>query len=125
MMMISFGWTAEAVKARRKTCTRRTWKDSHVKRFKKGDVVQAFDKDRRYKGQQISLIRLTADPVKEPLASMPASDYEAEGFAYLNEHPELVPKSMPYDVSPAGFEAWRKSGETMWVIRFEYVEENE
>jgi hypothetical protein len=34
----------------------------------------------------------------------------AEGFAYLYQNPYLIPKSMPIDVSPEGFNTWRDSG---------------
>jgi hypothetical protein len=50
---------------------------------------------------------------------MPDEDYVREGFHFLYEHPSLLPKSMPFDVSPAGFRAWRQSGGSMWVLRFE------
>jgi hypothetical protein len=120
-MIISFGWTSAAVRARVKRCTRRAWKESHARKFKQGDLVRAFDKDPRCGGREICIIRLTCDPYLEPTCLMPLSDYEAEGFRYLAENPHLVPDSMPYDVSIAGFEAWRQSDATMWVIRFEYA----
>ncbi len=122
MMDISFGWTWPAMKAGRKTCTRRAWKPRHAAMFKKGDIVRATDRARFLGVREHCLIRLTADPVLEPLAAMPDSDYQAEGFEYLREHPELVPDSMPIDVSPEGWYIWRRSGGDMYVVRFEYVE---
>lgn len=62
------------------------------------------------------------DPTFEPMINMPDSDYEAEGFAYLNENKHLLPKSMPYDVSLAGFRDWQNDGSSLWVVRFEMVE---
>lgn len=123
MIFINFGWTTAAVKARQKMVTRRKWKAIHASKFKAGDLVEAYDS---YVGKQIATLRLTEDPYYESMIRMPVSDYKAEGFAYLKQHKELLPKSMPksmpYDVSWAGFCDWRNSGVSMWVIRFEYVD---
>lgn len=121
MMHISFGWTAPAIEAQQKTCTRRHWKDSHARKFRQGDWVIACDKALFRGGKEIKVIKLTADPAREPISTMPDSDYEAEGFAYLAEHPELIPASMPYDVSFMGFRFWRNSGAVLWTVRFEYL----
>lgn len=121
IIIVSFGWTAAAFIARRKTVTRRDWKASHIKKFKAGKVFAGYDKDPRYGGKLIGIARMIEDAHMEPMAKMPASDYEAEGFVYLNEHPELVPDSMPIDVSPEGFEAWRNSGGENAVVRFEIL----
>ena len=121
MLIISFGWIAPAILARRKTKTRRDWKPSHRAKFRAGRIVAAYDKDPRYGGKKIGEIRLTSDARLEAMSCMPDEDYEAEGFAYLNDHPDLVPKSMPIDVSPEGFNAWRESGESMTVVEFEIV----
>lgn len=120
MMHISYGWTSPAVKARRKNRTRRAWKDSHAKKFKPGTLFQMLDKDYRYKGKCFGIGRIVSVH-KEPIADMPDSDYEAEGFAYLHANPHLVPKSMPIDVSPEGFRAWRDSGEVYYTVTFEIV----
>jgi hypothetical protein len=121
MMHISYGWTSPAVKARRKTMTRRDWKDSHAKKFKPGDLFKMYDKDPRYKGKCFGVGRIVSLH-KEPIADMPDSDYEAEGFAYLFQNLHLVPKSMPIDVSPEGFNAWRNNGATYYTVEFEIME---
>lgn len=122
MKIISFGWTAAALVARAKTVTRRTWKAHWAANFKKGDYCKAYNKDPRYGGSHIALIKLTEDVRLEPLIKMPDSDYEAEGFVFLAANPWLVPKSMPYGVSLEAFEAWRQSGGEMYVVRFEVEE---
>jgi hypothetical protein len=121
MIIVSFGWTAPAFRAREKTVTRRDWKPSHVKKFKKGRLFAAYDKDPRYGGKSMGVARVLEDAYLEPMSHMPDADYEKEGFAYLAKHPELVPKSMPIDVSREGFEAWRMSGGSKTVLRFEIV----
>lgn len=118
MKIMSFGWTAAALVVGEKTVTRRDWKDSHAAKFKAGDIVQAYDKAPFAGGKRIGYIQLTADPVKLPMDTMPACDYLNEGFAYLHEHPELIPASMPIDVSEQGFIDWRNSGGEKWVVRF-------
>ena len=122
MLIISFGWTSAAFVAGEKDVTRRDWKPIHAAKFKKGTLAAAWDKDPRYGGKKIGVIRITEDVKYEAMADMPDSDYAAEGFAYLHKHPELVPASMPIDVSPKGFEAWRQSGGKKAVVRFEEVE---
>ena len=121
MMHISFGWTSPAVKARSKTRTRRNWKDSHAKKFRPGGLFKMYDRDPRYKGVCFGIGRIVSLH-KEPIANMPDSDYEAEGFAYLHANPHLVPKSMPIDVSPEGFNAWRDSGEIYYTVEFDIIE---
>lgn len=124
MRIISFGWTWPALLAEgalQKTVTRRQWDAGYAMLFKVGELIQAYDKSPRFKGKKIATIKLLAAPYLENINKMPDSDYEGEGFAYLNANRYLLPKTMPYDVSRAGFEAWRKSGESFWVIRFERV----
>ena len=125
MRIISFGWTWPALLAGgnlQKTVTRREWDAEYAASFKAGELVQAYDRSPRFKGKRIVTIKLLSAPCLEPISDMPDSDYEAEGFAYLDANRHLLPKRMPYDVSRAGFEAWRQSSGSMWVIRFERME---
>jgi hypothetical protein len=124
--ILSFGWTWPAVVARRKTVTRREWNERYARSFHKGEELFAFDRSPRFRGRPIAKIRLTADPVLEADALATDEDYEGEGFAYLAEHRELLPKAahkQPWGAcTREAFEAWRQSGETFWVVRFEVVE---
>jgi hypothetical protein len=119
---ISFAWTTPAFIALQKTVTRRDWPEDYANRFKEGDLLFAYDKQARFGGNKIGIIQLTADPSFEPMSKMPDSDYEAEGFKYLHENPHLIPRSMKIDVSWDGFNTWRNSGESKWVIRFRICE---
>lgn len=121
MKIISFGWTWPAFVAGVKTVTRRNWTPEYAIKFHTGDICQAYDKSPRCGGKKIGLLRLTCAPRLEEMCYMDDEDYAAEGFEYLNLNRHLLPKSMPYDVSGAGFDAWRKSGDSLWVIRFERV----
>lgn len=123
MKIISFGWTAPAIVARQKRATRRSWKPRHAALFKKGDIIQAYDKAPFAGGKRICYIELTEDPVLEHMSKMPNSDYDEEGFAYLAKHPELIPDSMPINVTWNGFEAWRAEDKEMYVVRFRYRED--
>lgn len=122
MPIISFSWTTPALIALRKTATRRNWNPDYAKRFKKGSIMAAYNKSPRIKGQRVGIIKLIDDPVFELLSLMPDSDFEAEGFAFLSQNPHLLPKTMPYDVFWEGFCAWRDSGGSMWIVRFEVLE---
>lgn len=122
MRYISFAWTTPALLAGRKTVTRRQWRDRHAAGFKAGDRVQAFDKNPLYGGKRVAIIELLS-VTKEPISKMPDSDFEAEGFAYLEEKGIAPPKGMPVIAfTREGFELWRASGQTVWVLRFKVVE---
>lgn len=121
MKAISFAWTTAAFQARRKTVTRREWKDDYARSFKKNEIVAALNKVYRAGGRRIGLIRLTCDPYKESESLMPDSDYEAEGYAFLDEHPEFKPVQW-HDVNlREKFEQDRCLGLEVWVVRFEIL----
>ena len=118
MLWISFAWTTPALLAGKKTVTRRAWKTVWARRFRKGDLVTAFDKQPRYGGHPVAVIRLIADPVQEQLADAPELDWEAEGFAYLSDIGERVHGQVPEDV----WNDWMTNYDMVYVVRFELVE---
>lgn len=124
-MIITFAWTSAPLLAGRKTVTRREWSDNYAARFKKNMMVDAYDRQPRFKGKKIAVIQLTHDPVLMANEDMPDSDYEAEGFAYLEGNRHLVPKAfhmMPGETMLDRFNLWRYgSFGFMWVIRFKLV----
>jgi len=85
MRIVSFAWTTEALLAGLKTVTRRFWKDSHARRFHKGDLVQAWNKSpwcTRWEGprpRKVATIHLTADPFKQSLYLITDEDERKEG----------------------------------------------
>src|SRR4030042_4067445 len=86
MKIISVAWTTEALLAGRKTCTRRGWKDRWAEGCRSGDLVAAYDRQPRYGGHQVALIKLLESPYKQSTKDAPEEDYEREGFAYMEEH---------------------------------------
>ena len=125
MRLISFAFTTPALLAGRKTVTRRLWKDTWAAGFKAGDLVAAYDRNPRNGGHQVATIRLTADPVKERTGTMPDSDYDAEGFAWLQGMRSATDhlKNAPVGAwSKEAFQEWRDRDELLWVIRFELVQ---
>ena len=118
MKIISFAWTTPALLAGRKTVTRREWNDRHALRFRKGDLVAAYNRQPRFGGHQVATIRLTRDAYKESTALAPPEDFEAEGFAYCEEH------GLKVDGWPARavWRSWRLNPDDWWVVRFEVVE---
>ncbi|HEX2184755.1 MAG TPA: ParB/RepB/Spo0J family partition protein, partial [Chloroflexota bacterium] len=118
-----FGWTAPALLAGAKTCSRQTWALTTAKQFRDGLLVAAYDRDPRRRGRHLATIRLRGDPVYEPLSSMPDSDYAAEGWQWLYEHPlALSGKGITReDFSWEAFERWRRRPYHVWVVRFEVV----
>ena len=118
MRIISFSWTTPALVARRKTCTRRDWNDDYAKRFQAGELVAGYNRNQRYGGHQIAVVKLTQKPYKEPLCNVPDSDWEAEGFAYLTEIGARVNGMTPRQL----WDIWKQTWDPEWVIHFEIVE---
>jgi len=96
-----------------KTVTRRTWKDTHAKKFIKAfhqnKLIKALDKDIRYGGKQIGWCRLLCAPYKEQLSVMPNGDLAAEG-GMCSSVEEFVQQ---YFKGNSNLE--------VWVIRFEFI----
>ncbi|MDE2104298.1 MAG: hypothetical protein KGL39_44080 [Patescibacteria group bacterium] len=139
-MIISFAHTTPALIARRKTVTRREWQDDYAARIARqvpGLLADAWNVSPRVVdrktgkpiGGKVATIKLLS-VTKEPMTSMPDEDYEGEGFGYLYEHPESLPKTLwgepvgRADFSPAAFDHWRSSPAEMWVVRFELIDIN-
>jgi hypothetical protein len=115
---IAFDWTLPALLAGRKTVTRRDWKWSWARSFEAGELVAATGKQRRFGGRQVATIRLTQRPYRQNTAQAPASDWEAEGFAYLEEIGAKVDRRLPWDI----WQEWKVyEPREMWVVRFELV----
>lgn len=143
MKNISFAWTTPALLAGAKTVTRRDWKLDYAALWGSGDFALAYDRSPRVGGKPVGLIRLTAAPALELLAKMPDTDFEAEGYRWMGEQIQAEWRTRPPfrepKLSPANaveiavhglttperardaFEAWRRSGGSLWVIRFELV----
>ncbi len=117
MRIISFAWTTPALLAGRKTVTRRDWSLGYAAHFARGDHVQAYNRNPRWHGRQVATIRLTRDPYPESTQMAPGEDYEAEGFAYLEEIGTKVDGLTPR----ALWRAWHLYPQDLWVIRFEVV----
>lgn len=114
-MIISFNWTSLALLAGEKSVTRRDWKWQHRDRIRDGDVLDAWDFSPRVKGRPIGKIRVLSID-RQPISEMPDSDYEAEGFAYIQS------RYGGYTTSRESFKAWRESPIKLFVVRFEPVE---
>lgn len=120
-MIISFAWTTPSLLAGEKTVTRRDWDQDYARRFRKGMIVTAYDRQPRNGGKPIARLRLTDDARYEPDADAPDSDWQAEGFQWFQNRygPRL---KNGRDVSRHGFNTWRQAGGSSWVVRFEVVE---
>lgn len=97
--------------------TRRRWDRVYARRFRRGDQVAAFDRQARFGGRRVAVIELTDDPVEAWTDQIPDSDFEAEGFAYLQEVGARVNGRTP----GALWEEWRRQPERLWVVRFRLV----
>ena len=118
MKEISFSWMTTAFLAGAKTVTRQDWKDSYAKTFKKGEIVAAYSKQRRFGGKKIGLIKLTQDPYKENVTDMPKEDWVAEGFALMVAEKKLMNGRTAWNF----YKRWVGEEKDLWVVRFRVVE---
>jgi hypothetical protein len=120
MMDISFAWTTPALLAGAKTVTRRDWKDTHARRFNRGMTATALNRQRRFGGKPVALIRLTVQPYKERTCEIPDSDWFEEGFAWLEENGIEKSKLKPREI----WLKWKTDREnSLWVVRFQLVKQ--
>lgn len=99
--------------ALRKTRTRREWDDDYAKRFKIGDIVQAWDKLPRAHGKKVAEIKIT-EIKKEDISFATTEDFEKEGFKFMEEKGLKI-----WDKDPANaFNEWVEAGGEYWVIDF-------
>lgn len=124
--IISFAWTTAALLAGAKTCTRRNWDHDYARRFKKGDIVLAYDRSPRAGGKHVATIQLTEDPVYEDTFLAPENDYIAEGFKWFADHPEealkLQRRGIELPIGKEAYNRWRERNGCEWVIRFQLLE---
>jgi len=119
MKIISFAWTTPALLAGEKTVTRRDWNPKHAARFKAGELVAAYDRQARFGGKKVAIIRLTRDPYLEWSDAIPPEDYDKEGFAYAMAH------GLRFEGRTSSADVWRfwhEERHQQWVVRFELVE---
>jgi len=121
MRIVSFAWTTPALLAGAKTVTRREWTLGYANRFRKGDLVAAYDRSPRYKGKQVATLRLTDRPARERYCDVTDDDWEAEGFAWLEENGHTMPHGRRRVKPSVLFRAWRYDKQPAWVVRFEVV----
>src|SRR4051812_48441921 len=92
-MIISFAWTTPPLLAGRKTMTWRDWDDDFASRFHPGQLVDAYNRSPRNHGEKVATIRIVSVTKMSP-SDLSDDDWEAEGLAYLFEHPEQCPKTL-------------------------------
>ena len=117
MRIISFSWTLPALRARRKTCTRRSWDDAYARSWRAGEYSAAYDRGARVGGHQVGIVRLVIKPYVEHTRSMNEDDYEAEGLRWMEQQGLLIKGQKPREF----FDAWREADERVYVVRFEII----
>ncbi len=113
MKNISMAWTKDAFIAGRKSKTRRKWTEKYAQRFKVGDICQVYDRQPRFGGKPIGKIKIVGIG-KEPISEMPDTDFEKEGFAYMEENGLKIWGKPPR----VAFHDWRQEGGEYWVVEF-------
>ena len=121
--IISFGWTAAAVKARRKSVTRRAWAVPYGESFREGEELQAWTQAPFVPGaHRFGTIRLVEKPAQRLTSWQLADEWEAEGFAYMEEQGLTLPVGTKRLTPREFWDRWKLRAELLWVVRFEIVE---
>lgn len=120
-MIIAFAQTTPALLAGAKTVTRRQWSDRHHAQMvaRVGEIVDAWSAGPHRGGKPVAKIRLLS-VTRERTADIPDSDWDAEGFAYMEERGILLGG----EVACADlWRRWREASDLVTsVVRFELVE---
>jgi len=112
----------------RMTVARRIWTGRFANTIKAGKQAAIFDRHPSFtarKPQEIAKVRIITDAYMEPLNMIPDSDFEAGGWKFFSEHPCILHGILPLDASRETFDEWRKSNETLYVMRFQIISVNE
>lgn len=126
MKWISFAYTTPALLAGAKTTTYREWSDDYAARFKRGELVKAYDKRPQWGGKRIATIRIKSVK-KIAHRDIPIDDYEREGFAWMCENQDKLNKAgirlvNMYPNKETFHQACKAMGdEKIWRIEFEVV----
>lgn len=120
MLIISFSWTTQALRARAKCVTRRNWIRSHAEKFRAGMLVQAWSAAPHHRGEKIGVIELTHDPAPQDSRLANDQDWIDEGFAWYARHGTPIEKQRATDI-------WRQwhhpsTARDLYVVRFNIVE---
>lgn len=124
MIIISFAMTTAALRAERKSVTRREWTDEYAERVKRsleksGGLAQAWSASPHRKGEKVGIVRVLSIE-KEKTCEIPDSDWEAEGFAYMVEKGLNLGKNLTCEKL---WRLWRQDPEKKaYTIRFEITE---
>lgn len=116
-----------ALLAGAKRCIRLEWDEADARAYQAGDLVEVWDHSPRAGGQVVATIRITEPVVWAMMAETPATDYEAEGWAWMHTHPRAAPsrvfgkRTQRQAFTRHRFDAWRAQPYGRWVLRFTLV----
>lgn len=116
MMFISFAWTTQVYLDGKKTETRRFWSRYYADMFwrtaqRNNGYVKAYDKNPRFGGKPIGLIKLVCKPFKQSLSLVTDEDEKAEGGLWGNAQAYIRvmggPSKTPYVVRFVPLPRWK------------------
>jgi len=114
-MFISFAWTTDPFLADAKDMTRRYWTIRHAMFFRKGMIVDAYDRLPHRKGKKIGEIKILKKPYPQPTGQMTEEDFKREGLEWMQKNNQKI-KGQD---ARAFFEEWKQKNDTVWVLEFE------
>ena len=123
--ILSFAWTTPAFVTGHKTCTRRNWKPRYADTFQAGEILQAWNKSPRCGAGafRVGDIRLTEDVLLQRTADAPESDFQAEGFAFLQKIGHTLALDGGPHLTPGDlWLSWKDAPNVMrYVVRFQLL----
>lgn len=117
-MLISFAWTAAALLSGNKSVTRREWSAVHAEHYRRGELVDAWDRLPRVKGaKRIGSIRVSRPPYRQMSHLTVPEDFHREGFAWLQRY------GTTDDIVRASeiWAGWHQHPTQLYVLEFELV----
>jgi len=125
-VILSFGYTTDALLAGVKTVTRRDWHDKYAQQWmnRVGELADAWNTSPRVISKnphRIATIRLLGVQLTQ---SYPDEDYELEGLRWMEDNGLAMPVGYHRDpVKPSVYwRAWQQYRPLLYRVEFEVVE---
>jgi len=118
MMNLSMALVTASFVNEQKGVTRRSWTDSHARKFKKGNQIKVYNKSPRNHGEVVGYAEILEWPYRERTGVRKVDElYVDEGFKFLDDQYNPIGRPL-YDLT----KKWIKDNLEYWVLEIEPTE---